>query len=220
MTRQAILDNIRYRLAAADKMDRRPEGVLRLQTHPRNTLPSRAQGSRDDLVALFETMLERMQGQTRHVETLAEVPRAIADYLEAEAVGVHISAEVGKLDIPWEGERRLTVKAWEPRTSVDVSVTASFGAAAETGTVVVGSSPDSPLTQSFLGDTHIVLLRREDIVGSYEEIFDKVRAAGMPRHFTFVSGPSCTGDIEMILEYGAHGPRKLCVLIIGDGDDN
>lgn len=214
MSRQAILDNIRYRLAAADKMDRRPEGVLRLQTHPRNTVPSRARGGRDELVQLFETMLERMQGQTRHVETLADVPAAVADYLEDDAVEIHISAEIGKMAIPWEGESRLTVRRWVPRTSVEVSVTASLGAAAETGTIVVGSSPDSPLTQSFLGDTHIVLLRRDDIVGAYEEIFDKVRAAGMPRHFTFVSGPSCTGDIEMVLEYGAHGPRKLCALIV------
>jgi L-lactate dehydrogenase complex protein LldG len=35
-----------------------------------------------------------------------------------------------------------------------------------------------------------------------------------PSFFSFISGPSRTGDIERILVLGAHGPKKLTLLLL------
>jgi L-lactate dehydrogenase complex protein LldG len=35
-----------------------------------------------------------------------------------------------------------------------------------------------------------------------------------PSFLSFISGPSRTGDIERILVLGAHGPKKLTILLL------
>jgi L-lactate dehydrogenase complex protein LldG len=63
------------------------------------------------------------------------------------------------------------------------------------------------------------VLRAADVVGPYEEAWARLRrAGGMPRTVNFVTGPSRTGDIEQTIYLGAHGPRRLHVLLV-DRDD-
>jgi len=216
MSRDAILESIRRRLDL-DPQDAGRKKLIekRMATHARNTIPARAMGASAELVAEFETMLGRVQGTTVHVSGLQEVPAAIARYLGRTPPDICISREVEQMNIPWDTAPGLQLMPWRPGTSFEVCVTGCEGAAAETGTIAVASSADNPLTQSFLGDRHIVILHRRQIVGSYEEVWDRLRTGSLPRHVTFISGPSCTGDIEMILEYGAHGPRELHVIIVG-----
>ncbi len=98
-------------------------------------------------------------------------------------------------------------------------MTPAFTAVAETGTLMLRSGPDHPTTLNFLPDTHIVVLRAGQIVGPYEDAWAKLRAAGdMPRAVNFVSGPSRTADIEQTIQLGAHGPRRLHIVLIEDGD--
>jgi L-lactate dehydrogenase complex protein LldG len=40
----------------------------------------------------------------------------------------------------------------------------------------------------------------------------------MPRAVNMITGPSRTGDIEQTILLGAHGPRRLHVLLIDDRD--
>ena len=81
------------------------------------------------------------------------------------------------------------------------------------------SSPQRPVTLNLLADTEIVVLRESTIVGAYEEAWDRVRAeiGAMPRNVMLVTGPSRSADIEQTLELGAHGPRRLHVVLVGDG---
>jgi L-lactate dehydrogenase complex protein LldG len=64
-----------------------------------------------------------------------------------------------------------------------------------------------------------VLISAADIVGSYEEAWDRLRsvygAGTLPRSVNLVGGPSRTADIEQTIVRGAHGPRRLHVLILG-----
>src|SRR5690606_23476498 len=107
-----------------------------------------------------------------------------------------------------------------------VSLTAAFAGVAETGTLMLTSGAAHPTTLNFLPDTHIVVLRADQIVGPYEAAWTRLRArqqaqagGAMPRTVNFVTGPSRTGDIEQKIQLGAHGPRRLhIVLVEGRGD--
>ena len=63
-----------------------------------------------------------------------------------------------------------------------------------------------------------MVLRASRVVGPYEDAWDLLRAelGGMPRNVMLVTGPSRSADIEQTLELGAHGPRRLHVVLIED----
>jgi L-lactate dehydrogenase complex protein LldG len=86
------------------------------------------------------------------------------------------------------------------------------------------SAPERPTTLNLLADTAVVVLRASRIHGAYEEAWDRLRAehrdqrtgGAMPRNVMFVTGPSRSADIEQTLELGAHGPRRLHILLVDD----
>ena len=43
------------------------------------------------------------------------------------------------------------------------------------------------------------------------------RVADMATNVTVISGPSKTADIEFTLTLGAHGPKRLVVILYGEG---
>jgi L-lactate dehydrogenase complex protein LldG len=97
-----------------------------------------------------------------------------------------------------------------------VAVSEAFAGVSETGTLVMRSAPSVPPSHNFLPDDHIVLLQKERILRWQEDVWTLLRAENVfpPRAVNFVTGPSKTGDIEQTIQYGAHGPRRLHVLII------
>ena len=107
-----------------------------------------------------------------------------------------------------------------PSDGRDVNaVSAAFAGIAETGTLALVSGADNPTTLNFLPDNHIVVLPRDAILADYESVFAKLRGAygkgGAPRTLNFITGPSRSADIEQTLLLGAHGPRRLHIVIVG-----
>ena len=92
-----------------------------------------------------------------------------------------------------------------------------FAAIAETGTLMLPSAPERPTTLNLLAEAAIVVLAADRVVGAYEEAWDLLRAelGAMPRNVMLVTGPSRSADIEQTLELGAHGPRRLHVVLVG-----
>ena len=86
------------------------------------------------------------------------------------------------------------------------------------GTAVMVSGPENPSTLNFLPDNHIVVVAAKDIAGDYESVLARVRSTygkgRMPRTVNFITGPSRSGDIEQTLLLGAHGPRRLHVVVV------
>src|SRR5262249_33269294 len=122
--------------------------------------------------------------------------------------------------LPWR-ERPLLEISTGPSAGDDaVSLTLAEAGVAETGTLMLASGPQSPTTLNFLPDTDIVLLSAERIVGGLEEAWRLLRErrgwAGLPRTVNFITGPSRSADIGQKLQLGAHGPRRLHILVVGD----
>ena len=82
----------------------------------------------------------------------------------------------------------------------------------------MASGPDHPVSLNLLPDTHVVVLREADIVAGYEEVWARLRARygkdAMPRTVNTITGPSRTGDIEQAMELGAHGPRRMHIVVV------
>ena len=65
------------------------------------------------------------------------------------------------------------------------------------------------------GQNHLVLLDPTRIVKHQEDAWQQLRSefSTFPPTVNLITGPSKTGDVEQTIEYGAHGPRHLHLLI-------
>jgi L-lactate dehydrogenase complex protein LldG len=99
-----------------------------------------------------------------------------------------------------------------------IGLTAADYGIAETGTLVFAHGEGTRRLVSLLPPTHICLLDARRIAMSLGELLGRVHdefysRANPPQTMTFVTGPSCTADIEQTLTVGMHGPRELHVLL-------
>lgn len=196
------------------------ELAARVDKHRRNLVPARAAAldpaARRDL---FVAMAEEVQTTVAWVASEAEIPAEVARYLAAENLPAElVMAPDPALDaVPWQTRPLLQVRRGRAEPGDAVSLTPCLAAVAETGTLMLVSGAKTPTTLNFLPDTHIVVVRAGRVVASYEDGWDLVRGLGaMPRTVNFVTGPSRTGDIEQRIQLGAHGPRRLHVVLVDE----
>jgi L-lactate dehydrogenase complex protein LldG len=191
-----------------------------LVAHKRNLIPDRVARDHRALIELFVEMASAANAAITRLDRMSDVPGAIAALLAQENLPAQLVASPALRDLPWGDRPVLTVRFDRAQGSDAVSVTPAFAAIAETGTLMLVSGPDTPSTLNFLPDSHVVVLKASDVVGPYEDALDRLRARGngMPRTINLITGPSRTGDIEQTIQLGAHGPRRLHILLVaGDG---
>jgi L-lactate dehydrogenase complex protein LldG len=100
---------------------------------------------------------------------------------------------------------------------IPASLTTARAAIAETGTLILWPDANEPRLMSLVPPVHIVLLDARKIYNTfYEAIEQEGWKNGMPTNALLVSGPSKTADIQVTLAYGAHGPKELVVLLMGE----
>jgi len=192
----------------------------RMATHPRQLIPARSQLPHPEQIDLFLRNVEKEFGTTARVPDPDSVPAAIADYLAAQNLPTSlVMAPHPELQsIPWSTRPLLTIREGRAEATDLVSVQHAFAGIAETGTLMLPSARERPTTLNLLADTEIAVLRASRLVGAYEDAWDLLRAerGDMPRNVMLVTGPSRSADIEQTLELGAHGPRRLHVVLIED----
>jgi len=199
--------------------------AARLASHPRHLIPARSRLPRPAQIDLFVANVEKEFGTVARVADLASVPGAVADYLaqqnlpSAFAMAPHPELR----SIPWSERPLLVIREGRAEASDTVALQHGFAGVAETGTLMLPSAPERPTTLNLLAETALVLLRASRVVGPYEEAWDLLRAdrgeGDMPRNVMLVTGVSRSADIEQTLELGAHGPRRLHVLLVEDDPD-
>ncbi len=103
----------------------------------------------------------------------------------------------------------------------DIGITNVHRLIAETGTVVMASQPNEPRSVSLLPPVHICLAERSQILPDLFNLFDLFSPTATPDRslppscLTLITGPSKTGDIELKLVTGVHGPGELHVIVCG-----
>lgn len=199
----------------------------RVAAHRRNLVPARAAALDPAArVDLFVAMAEEVQTTVARLASETEIPAEVARYLAAENLPAElVVAPEAWLDaIPWQDRPLLNIRRGRAEPGDAVSLTPCVAAVAETGTLMLVSGAGTPTTLNFLPDTHIVVVRAGQVVAGYEDGWDLVRAifnddpGAMPRTINFVTGPSRTGDIEQRIQLGAHGPRRLHVIMVGESE--
>jgi L-lactate dehydrogenase complex protein LldG len=220
--RDLILSTIRRSLAVTGgEAPRQLEVVTRLDRHPAGVVPARGHLPAAERIDLFARMVEAAAGTVARLDDPAAVPAAVAAFLRGQNLPLCVRrGDDPRLDaLPWDRERTLEVHRGPSDGSDLAAVSHAFAAVAETGTVVLTSGADNPTTLNFLPDVHIVVVSAADMVSDFETVMARLREhfgiGALPRAVNLITGPSRSADIEQTLILGAHGPRKLHVIVVG-----
>jgi L-lactate dehydrogenase complex protein LldG len=182
-------------------------------------VPQRARLQAPELRALFVAQAE---GAGAKVQSVAD-DAALAEALTALAAahgGVPVVAPASPLaKLPWGA----SAPALRPVESGDaLAVSTAVAGLAETGSLALASGPENPVLSAFLPEHHAVVLPASALLGPSEDLWAFLReqagAEGLvfPRTLHWITGPSRSGDIEMTMLFGAHGPLSLTILIQED----
>jgi L-lactate dehydrogenase complex protein LldG len=219
MSRAAILANVRsgLKVEARHEAERRARVEARLAQGAHHLVPARGKVGAEERVALFKSFLGA-QGTDVIDVTTAAIPAAIAAYLGDRnlPLRVRVGGDPFLASLSWTGELARDTGVARPNDTAGLS--RALAGVAETGTLVLASGADNPTTLALLPETHLVVVRRETIVGSYEDavalISAELGSEALPHALNLVSGASRTGDIGGRIVVGAHGPRRLAVILI------
>lgn len=222
MSKAEILSNIRQGLGRGEASTAQREAAIeRIRQHKATIIPKRSQLDHAGQIQLFRDMASGAAAELIDLDTLEQLPEAVATWLQKHEFKTLVSASDESLNtLDWNplGDIERVQRVAE---SGDVaSLTTSMAGIAETGTLMLYSRPESPTTLNFLPDCHLVVLKESDIVGSYEDAWAKLREIHpdvMPRTVNMITGPSRSADIGQKLQMGAHGPCVLVIFMLKDG---
>lgn len=234
VSRAAVLARVRAALGRTgsdgDAREIAREYLARHVQGPKPSLPH-------DLAERFLERASDMSSTVERIPGVADVPRAVANYIAAipvvdsaptatpvgpdgHAAHVLSTAAAGVCwpefsSLGWS-EAGLAVES-RPTAGYDaLGITGCYCAIAETGTLVFVTGIETPSATFLLPETHIAIVRPAQILPAMEDAFARIRSefGRLPRAVNLVSGPSRTGDIEQTIVLGAHGPRRLHILIV------
>jgi L-lactate dehydrogenase complex protein LldG len=136
----------------------------------------------------------------------------LSDFLKARGIAQHDHASLASL--PPDEQRKIML-------GCDIGFTSCDCAIAETGTLMVCSRPGQERVASLLPPFYVTIIERRQIVADLLDAFRSLEGSGfrlqgseLPSNVTLITGPSKTGDIELQLTTGVHGPGRWRVIVI------
>ncbi len=180
--------------------------------------------------------MERLTEQfTQQAEAVAATVRPAATLAEAFAYAARLTREQGGecLAAPgWGARENASLAAACGQEGVELitsglrqavgrfysGLTRADWGVADTGTIVVDSAREDLRLATMLAEVHLAVLPAERIRPDMFALQGDLaaRLADAPGYLAFITGPSRTADIELVLTLGAHGPRQLHVLLLED----
>ena len=158
--------------------------------------------------------------------TIAEVPRftdipsSMAAWLRGQNLPRDCVVAPILADLDWQETGGLAPRIGAATTDDMVGVSLGFAGAAETGTVMMIAGEATPTTLNFVPDVEVIAISKKDIESGLEGCWKQLRAwkktNPMPRAVNFITGPSRTADVEATMVLGAHGPRRLHLILVDE----
>jgi L-lactate dehydrogenase complex protein LldG len=111
----------------------------------------------------------------------------------------------------------LRRQQWHELDTLRVGITGASGGLADTGSIIVASGRNRSRAASLLPETHIALLPSDRLYPTMQAFFATQSPQALTEqasNLVFITGPSRTADIEMIITRGVHGPKRLCVVLL------
>jgi L-lactate utilization protein LutC len=187
------------------------------------------QGGGDDLIQRFREQLTAVGSVAQIVADASAAGACVLEIVQAKAarrillgrgfvldtllLAEHLrerGLEVAVIDaLPPGGERDAFFRA-------DLGITGVTWAIAETGTLVMAAAPREPRSVSLLPPVHVAVVGRDQILPDLFDLFADLETdkSNLPSCLSLITGPSKTGDIELKLVTGVHGPGELHVVLI------
>lgn len=189
---------------------------------------------RKNLRERFSKEWTTLGGKTFHIKDRNELGQAIKQIIQERQIQKAMCWDTPELEnlkleeifadtkaslAKWPLEQQFT--NWIGKAAaMDVGIVWADIAMAETGTIVLPTdSPTQPVSVCVLPLTLIAIFTTAQLVdglASVMKILKKRYGTNLPTTITFISGPSRTTDIEMVLTIGVHGSRYVYALILDE----
>jgi L-lactate dehydrogenase complex protein LldG len=199
----------------------RPDGVKDAPIPPE--LPEHVVRLVQSEIGLPELFARRAEENKMHVEGVGveELVARIAEYLRGQGckrIAMPKSGFLERLGVV-EGLKRagFDLRTWDQMTldelyDYDCGVTDVYAGVAETGSLVIRSSPEHGRALSLVPAVHVAIVEPKNLVADLVDLFEKLGKDGGGA--TIITGPSKTADIEMDLVVGVHGPGKVQIYLL------
>ena len=180
----------------------------------------------EDPPARFIGELEALGGHGKRVATIEEARDHVVSIAREREARLLVRWDVPELeemgvDGPLAGAG-VEVVAWrdlEDFRSIagkaDVGLSTAAWAVAETGTLVLEHGPGAGRSVTLLPPTYVAIVPAGKILSTVPEAIQKYAGERLPANVCFHTGPSRSGDIEMSLFVGMHGPGDVHVVLVG-----
>ena len=167
-----------------------------------------------------------IQAATAQYATIAEVPRfvdipaSVTGWLKGQNLPRDLVVAPILSTYDWGDGNEIRTRIGAATTSDMVGISLALSAVAETGTVMMIASEHTPTTLNFVPDVDIIVISKKDVEAGLEGCWEKLRDwkknNPMPRAVNFITGPSRTADVEATMVLGAHGPRRLHLILVDE----
>ncbi|HTY25243.1 MAG TPA: LUD domain-containing protein [Desulfomonilaceae bacterium] len=147
----------------------------------------------------------------------AAEPVRISSSDELNGVLARILAGSDLIFCPFVTEQEKAIKLSPDKLTRDYTAASAcveevFAAVAETGSLVWTSQGGKPVQAGLVCTHHVAMVSEESIHETLDDFFSSL-GDSPPTNITLETGPSRTGDIEMTLTIGVHGPSRLTVIV-------
>ena len=182
----------------------------------------------EDPPARFIEELEALGGHGKRVEDREEAREYVLELARERGAELVLRWDVDQLEaLGVDGplsDAGIEVAVWrgladfkEVAGKADIGLSTAAWAIAETGTLVLEGGPGMGRSVTLLPPTYVAVVPVDRVLRTVPEAIEKYAGAanGLPANVCFHTGPSRSGDIEMALFVGMHGPGDVHVVLVG-----
>ena len=225
---EKFLNNVAYRLGRA-RMNNVTSPTWK--TYPWDHLYK--EFTHNDFLEQFMNNLKAVNGHVKIIkrdEVIHEIEQLIDEYQMKQVVAWD-DPRLQSFALEEQLSKKVEYRIWNPSSdhqelihftkNSQLGITYAEMGLSETGTIVLFNQGGNGRSVSLLPEIHLVIFPKTQIVPRITQALQRIgklkREEGqLPPLINFITGPSRTSDIEMVLTVGVHGPRELYVFLLDE----